>query len=234
MDQGVLIPQINRVSCCNSLSATVISMLFLYQAFVMAHSLPSGTLNHRPLLTGCLQASQLIHHCFVHEMSPVNTSDHLPISTILHIPVDRCLPHHSLLDPKTDWAKARNTGCICTYQELVSSVVYPLLGKIYDSPEQLNNEIVFVSQQLVKAVCHTLPTVSKTLKKKRWFKDQELSHLAALKKAAWDKWSCSGRPQSGPLYEDKVRSRGEFRKRLKLCAAQSERARIQKMIGISS
>ena len=62
-----------------------------------------------------------------------------------------------------------------------------------------------------------------------WFKDQELSRLAARKKAAWDKWSSSERPQEGPFYEENIRSRAEFRRRLNICAANAERARVQKI-----
>jgi hypothetical protein len=85
-----------------------------------------------------------------------------------------------------------------------------------------DNEIIFVSPQLVQAARHTLPTLSPTTKRKKWFKDQELSRLAARKKAAWDKWSSSRRPEAGPLYEDKIRSRTQFRKRMKICAANAE------------
>ena len=51
--------------------------------------------------------------------------------------------------------------------------------------------------------------------------------LAAQKKAAWDKWSANGRPKEGTLYEAKIRTRADFRKRLRVCVANSERRRIQ-------
>ena len=114
------------------------------------------------------------------------------------------------------------------YQELVSSVVHPLLGRMYNSPEHLDSEIISVFQQLIQASHRTLPTLSHP-KKQKWFKDQDLSHLAALKKSAWDKWCSCGRPQEGPLYEEKIRTRAKFRKRLNICAASVERARVQKI-----
>ena len=180
-------------------------------------------------IIGCLQASQFINCCFTHDLSPLNTSDHLPISTVLDIPVDTHRPHYPLQNQKIDWVKARNTGQVCAYQDQVASFIHPLLGKMYDSIEQLDNEITSVSQQLVQAACHTLPTLSSSPKKKKWFKNQELSRLAAHKKVAWDKWSSSGRPQAGPLYEEKNKSRREFRRRLNICAAIAERANVQKI-----
>ena len=124
-------------------------------------------------IIGCLQASQFIHSCFTHELSPHNTSDHL---TVLQIPVDSRRLHHSLQDQRIDWVKARITRCVGIYQDLLSSVVHPLLGRMYDSPEQIDNEIIFVSLQLVQAA---RPTLSRKTKKKKWFKDQELSRLAS-------------------------------------------------------
>ena len=53
------------------------------------------------------------------------------------------------------------------------------------------------------------------------------SHLALEKKAAWDKWTANGRPKEGPLYDAKNKARAALRKRMKECAANSERRRIQ-------
>ena len=178
-------------------------------------------------IIGCLQASQFINSCFTHDVSPLNTSDHLPLFIVLDISVVTNKPNHTSENQKIDWIKARKTNRLYVYQEQVASLVHPLLGNMYDSVEHLDNEIIYVSKQLVQAACHTLPTLSFTTKKKKWFKDQELSCLAALKKAAWDKWSSSGRPQVGPLKDEKIKCRREFRRRLNICAAAAERAHIQ-------
>ena len=72
-------------------------------------------------IIGCLQASQFIHSCFTHELSPLNTYDHLPISNVLQIPVESRRLHHSLQDQMIDWVKARYTGCVGAYHSVVSS-----------------------------------------------------------------------------------------------------------------
>ena len=222
-EQSVLLQQL--VNRCD-LYVISLSSISVGPQYTFWNSLTRTSVDY---IIGCLQASQVIHSCFTHELSPLNTSDHLPISIVLQIPVDSCKLHHSLQDQRIDWVKARGLRCVGTYQDLVSAVVHPLLGRMYDSPEQLDNEIIFVSQQLVQAARQVLPTLSRKTKKKKWFKDQELSRLAARKKAAWDKWSSSGRAQVGPLYVAKIRSRTEFRKRMNICAANAERVKLQKI-----
>ena len=66
--------------------------------------------------------------------------------------------------------------------------------------------------------------------KKKWYEDQMLSHLASLKKTAWDKWCANGCPKEGPLYEAKINTRADFR-RMRICEANSERKRIQHFEG---
>ena len=95
------------------------------------------------------EASHYIQHCFTHKLSPLNCSDHLPITTVLNIPVTTAATPHPTLAPKINWQKARKMNCLTAYQESVSFVITPLLGKLYDSPEQLNDEICLVSPQLL-------------------------------------------------------------------------------------
>ena len=54
-----------------------------------------------------------------------------------------------------------------------------------------------------------------------------IAHLATCKKAAWDRWSNSVCPTEGPLYEEKIETRAEFRRRMNICAANEERKRVQ-------
>ena len=96
------------------------------------------------------------------------------------------------------------------------------------SSEQLNDEICLVSQRLLRWWTED-PSLYVRLQKRRQklYKDQALARLAAQKKAAWDRWSDSGRPTEGPLYEEKIKTRAEFRKSMNICAANEERERIQ-------
>ena len=86
---------------------------------------------------------------------------------------------------------------------------------------------MYVSEKLCSAAVELLPLYKNPAKNKKWYRDQTLSRLASLKKAAWDKWCANGRPQEGPLYEAKLSTRAEFRRRMRVCEANSERKRIQ-------
>ena len=99
----------------------------------------------------------------------------------------------------------------------------------YSCPNELNSEIRFVCEGIRTAAQQLLPTFTNSTRKKQWYSDQTLSRLASEKKAAWDMWSSQGRPKEGPLYDVKIRTRAEFRKRLRVCAANSERKRIQQL-----
>ena len=104
----------------------------------------------------------------------------------------------------------------------------PLLDHSYNSSNEINDEIVDVCEKICSAAEQSLPLRKSSVEKKKWYKDQTLSRLASLKKAAWDRWSANGRPKEGPLYDAKINTRAEFRKRMRVCAANSERKRIQR------
>ena len=59
--------------------------------------------------------------------------------------------------------------------------VTPLLGKLHDSSGQLNDEICLVSQQLLTAGQKVLPPCKAPKRRRKWYKDQVLSCLAACK-----------------------------------------------------
>ena len=102
-------------------------------------------------------ASDYIQHCFTHESSPLNNSDHLPISMLLHVPIAATTSLETPATPKVNWAKALRSDQLLAYQQ-VSSIVNPLLGKSYSSPVVLNVEICSVSQQLCSAAIRSLPS----------------------------------------------------------------------------
>ena len=139
-------------------------------------------------------ASDYIQHCFTHESSPLNNSDHLPISELLHVPIATATPLETPATPKVNWAKALRSNQLLAYQRQVSSIVNPLLGKSYRSPVELNVEICSVSQQLCSAA---LPQCTAFERKKKCYKDQILAQLTLRKKAAWDDWAANGRPDVG-------------------------------------
>jgi len=48
--------------------------------------------------------------------------------------------------PRINWEKTRRSNLLDVYQGQVNSVVSPLFGNLYESPEQLNDEICTVSR----------------------------------------------------------------------------------------
>ena len=64
---------------------------------------------------------------------------------------------------------------------------------------------------------------------KKWYRDSTLCRLSKEKKVAWDSWQKEGRPNNGPVYEKKVKTREEVRRRIKVCEANEERKRIQNL-----
>lgn len=93
-----------------------------------------------------------------------------------------------------------------------------LIG-VYDNADQVSGEIEEVAGLLTDAVEKILPC-TQPRKKSRW-RDDTLSRAARV---AWKEAGCR---TGGPLFEEKGRLRRTIRKRVRFCAAQSERLRIQ-------
>ena len=85
------------------------------------HAVSLSSLSEGPLYTFCnsevqttvdyiiatYEASHCIQHCFMHELSPLKCSDHLPITTVLNIPITTAATPYAAMAPKIKWEKAR-------------------------------------------------------------------------------------------------------------------------------
>ena len=79
------------------------------------------------------------------------------------------------------------------------------------------------------AVFQVLPKQKPPQKQKKWYRDTTLSCLSIKeKKRAWDTWLKEGRPNYGPVYEHKLKTREEVRKRIRICAANEERKKCNR------
>ena len=78
----------------------------------------------------------------------------------------------------------------------------------------------------VRVLLSTLPLVSG--RKNKVWKDKQLSDLCEGSWQARKLWVEAGRPQGGPLYDEKCRLRRDVRKRVRFCAARDERVKIRK------
>lgn len=97
---------------------------------------------------------------------------------------------------------------------------------MYDDPTELNHDIDQVAGLLIDAADDFLPHVQS--RRKRGWRDDTLTRLCAQSRAARAAWIGAGRPDEGPLFDEKGRLRRAVRKRVRFCAARSERLRMQR------
>ena len=102
--------------------------------------------------------SFLITSCFIHEEHPLNTSDHLLITTSLSLSVKKHMSGSSNKKPaRFNWNRAIATGDVLGYRRQVEVRIAPLLGRTYDLSEDVNDEISTVTKILVDSAVDTLP-----------------------------------------------------------------------------
>ena len=220
--QGLLLHQL--LTRCN-LYVVSLSLLATGPQYTFQNSVTQTTVDY---ILASQDASHYIQQCFTHMPAALNCSDHLSITMMLRLPHTTIGTPDLLPKKRVNWSKAsKSKQLLHEYQMHVSSIVQPLIGHSYGCCEDIDKEISFVSDEICSAAERILPLCQTAVRKKEWQKDQTLSRLAAQKKAAWDKWSANGRPKEGTLYEAKIRTRADFRKRLRVCVANSERRRIQ-------
>ena len=104
-----------------------------------------------------------------------------------------------------------------------------VFGASYSNVEKINEDIMYVSRSIQEAALSTLPLHKPAKKQKKWYSDTMLSNLCKQKKDSWDKWKEAGCPKEGVLYEQRKALRDQVRKRIKICRANKERKRIEKI-----
>ena len=55
------------------------------------------------------------------------------------------------------WSKALKGNYLCGYQKQVSATVAPLIGHLYSCADELNKEIIVVSEKICSAARQSLP-----------------------------------------------------------------------------
>ena len=188
----------------------------------------SVTLVNESVLDYIITSSSLAgctNNCFVHPVHPLNMSDHLPQSIVLHL----ChLPFSTppSLKARINWDHAVANGDISLYADAVSLVIEPLLQTSGHSIAELNQEIMFVTETLVCLAESYLPIFKKKIDSVR-FDSPELSQLCKDSKKSWKAWIDCGRPQSGPLLEAKQNAKKSVRSCINTLRASSVRRNIQ-------
>ena len=143
----------------------------------------------------------LMSTCRIAEMEDLNTSDHVPITVeMLYDPLPPVCTSHSV-PPKFDWALAMSNGSLQNYQDAVLKCLSKVPEISYQCINDINAEILHVSQELQNAAYDTLPIIRSS----EIQKDNTLSVLCSQSRAPRSRWIDSGRPLLGPLYEEKCR-----------------------------
>ena len=201
--QAILLHQL--IARCN-LHAVSLSSLSQGPQYTFQNSVSQTTVDY---ILVSHDTTEYIQQCFTHNSAPLNNSDHLPITAVLQVTHSTVDPQEQATQKTIHWSKALKGNNLCGCPKQVSATVAPLIGHSYSSAEELNKEIIVVSEKIFSAARQSLPLRKNSAKKRKWYKDQTLSRLASAKKAAWDKWSANGRPKEGPLYDAKTKPRAE-------------------------
>ena len=171
-------------------------------------------------------AASMMASCSTHPMNDLNTSDHLPLTVCLSY--DACTstqderPSHK----KIDWVEAKKNGALDAFTAEVQRRLGPLVTRVLDSAEMVNSEIEQVARLLTDVAEEILPCVQP--KRRSRFRDDVLSRLCAQSCAARAAWRDAGSPPDGPQFEEKNRLRRAARKRVRWCAARTERSHVQR------
>ena len=193
------------------------------------HTFSSGS-NSTTLdyIIGNFITSTVMVSCKVGEEHPLNTSDHLPITSKLNLSLLTTVSPSSE-NVVLDWTSAIKEGCISNYASLTDNVVAPLLSKGYSSIQEIEADISYVSKHLLDASLSTIPPQRHPSKyNPNRVYDRHLSTLCWHSRQAYHQWKAAGRPTSGPLFEARKRSKKNVQRHLSKCRAQIERKKIQK------
>ena len=116
--------------------------------------------------------ASLVAESYTHELHPLNSSDHLPLSVHLSIPAlcNSLTPNSTRLNCKA----ACDDGSITAYVVAIEETVRPLLGKSYSQPSSIDEEINLVSSCICLAASSFIPTMKAKSKKKKCFLNNPL------------------------------------------------------------
>ena len=89
---------------------------------------------------------------------------------------------------RLDWKKGLHDGSIDHYVSRISDILRPLIGKKYNDPSELEEEIKSVSEQVCCTASCIIPHFKPRKHRKHFMRNPELKELSAKCKVAWRKW----------------------------------------------
>ena len=125
--QGILLHQL--ITRC-SLYAVSQASLSQGPLYTFQNSVSQTTVDY--VLTSH-NVTEYIRHCYTHDTSPQNTSDHLPITAVLQFAHSTIGPQGQSTQKRINWSKVPNSTNLYRYQRQVTDFVAPLIGHSYNS-----------------------------------------------------------------------------------------------------
>lgn len=126
-----------------------------------------------------------------------------------------------------DWSRGEREGTCSVYASQVDEAVRPLMNKEYSDFESLESDIALVTDQLLTITCQCIPRRKKAYHSRKQVHDHVLTDLCWKSRSAFRQWKNSGRPLSGPIYNQRIKSKRAVKFHLNACKAREERRRIQ-------
>ena len=127
-------------------------------------------------------AAHLVLECEVQQHHPLNLSNHLALKVKLN-----CKPQlmaHENTNQKLNWRKASSNGSIENYQDMVSSILSPILEHPLVSITEVDEEIASVVSLLHQAAAATISTFRHKSKVKNFIHNEELKQKCQASKSA--------------------------------------------------
>ena len=184
------------------------------------------------IIFGNQEAAQSATSCQTVEEHPLNTSDHLPICCSFDISHLRTITPPAFPESPLDWRTAYKDCTTLLYASQVDDFIQPFLSKEYCDMVSLESDLTIISQKLISIANLCIPK-----KKERTVHHQrDKIHDPVLSEVCWKScsafrvWKNSGRPLSGPIYDDCIRCKRavKFHLNTMSCRAREERKRIQR------
>ena len=151
-------------------------------------------------IIGNVIASTAMVSCKVEDEHPLNTSDHLPITSKLNLTLLSSTPatsDHAALN----WTTAIRDVHTSQYAKLTYQGIAPFLSNDYSCIEEIESDIALVSKLLIDSSYSTIPTLHHSSNSSNRVYDPLLSSLCWQSRQAYREWKAPGSPRCGSLFE---------------------------------
>ena len=149
--QGILLCQLITRCSLYAVSQASLSQgpLYTFQNNVLQTTVDYVLASHN--------AKEYIRHCYTHDTSSLNTSDHLPITAVLQFAHSTVDPQGQSTQKRINWSKVPNSTNLYHYQKQVTDFVAPFIGHSYNSTDDIDKEIKYVTENICSIAFESLP-----------------------------------------------------------------------------